>query len=93
MVHISEGQPCAAGGSRNGPRPVSLFGWMGLAAVCCLGLSPASAEEPRPPNILFLIADDLGWRNIGYHDSDIKTPVLDKLARLRCNAERLVDRR
>jgi arylsulfatase A-like enzyme len=38
------------------------------------------AAEPSPPNILFLIADDLGWRDIGYHDSDIKTPTLDKLA-------------
>jgi arylsulfatase A-like enzyme len=38
------------------------------------------AEEQRPPNILLLIADDQGWRDIGYHDSDIKTPVLDKLA-------------
>jgi arylsulfatase A-like enzyme len=40
-----------------------------------------AADEPkRAPNILLLIADDLGWRDIGYHDSDIKTPHLDKLA-------------
>jgi arylsulfatase B len=51
-------------------------------AALCLGTSGALAEEPkRPPNILLLIADDLGWRDIGYHDSDIKTPVLDKLGK------------
>jgi len=39
------------------------------------------AEKARVPNIVLILADDLGWRDIGYHDSDIKTPVLDKLAR------------
>src|SRR5437660_12844935 len=38
------------------------------------------AAESQPPNILILIADDLGWNDIGYQGSDIKTPVLDKLA-------------
>jgi arylsulfatase A-like enzyme len=42
---------------------------------------PAPADEPKsPPNILLLIADDLGWRDIGYHDSEVRTPNLDKLA-------------
>jgi arylsulfatase A-like enzyme len=40
----------------------------------------ASAETKRTPNFLILIADDLGWRDIGYHDSDIRTPHLDRLA-------------
>jgi arylsulfatase B len=55
---------------------------IGLAGLCCSAASAAAADEPkRPPNVLLLIADDLGWRDIGYHDSDIKTPVLDKLGR------------
>ena len=33
------------------------------------------------PNILFLIADDLGWADVGWHGSEIKTPNLDRLAR------------
>jgi arylsulfatase A-like enzyme len=51
-------------------------------AVLFAVASDAHAAEPlpRPPNILVLIADDLGWNDIGYHGSDIKTPVLDKLA-------------
>ncbi|XP_067939336.1 arylsulfatase B-like [Watersipora subatra] len=32
------------------------------------------------PNIVFIIADDYGWNDIGYHGSEIKTPSLDKLA-------------
>lgn len=34
-----------------------------------------------PPNLVFLIADDLGWADVGYHDSEIRTPVIDGLAR------------
>ncbi|XP_045173834.2 arylsulfatase J-like [Mercenaria mercenaria] len=32
------------------------------------------------PNILFILADDYGYNDIGYHGSEIKTPNLDKLA-------------
>jgi arylsulfatase A-like enzyme len=32
------------------------------------------------PNIIYIVADDLGWKDVGYHGSDIKTPNLDKLA-------------
>ena len=32
------------------------------------------------PNILFIFADDYGFNDVGYHGSEIKTPVLDKLA-------------
>ena len=34
----------------------------------------------KPPNIAFIIADDMGWADIGYHGSDVKTPHLDRLA-------------
>jgi N-sulfoglucosamine sulfohydrolase len=41
-------------------------------------LGPATAERP---NILLLIADDLGWRDLGcYGDRQIDTPNLDRLA-------------
>lgn len=32
------------------------------------------------PNILFLVADDLGWGDVGWHGSSIRTPNLDRLA-------------
>ncbi len=38
-------------------------------------------EEEKPPNILLIIADDLGWGDVSYHGSDIHTPNLDRLAR------------
>ncbi|UIE38558.1 arylsulfatase B [Leptodesmis sichuanensis] len=45
-------------------------GWFPLAA----------AEQPSRPNILYIMADDQGWKDVGFHGSDIKTPNLDRLA-------------
>src|SRR5690606_27918605 len=43
--------------------------------------SVSAQQETRPPNIVYIIADDLGWKDVGFHGSDIKTPNLDELAK------------
>ena len=43
------------------------------ASVALLAAAPARAEAPRP-HVVFLLADDLGWKNVGYHDGEAKTP-------------------
>jgi arylsulfatase A-like enzyme len=40
----------------------------------------APAEKKQPPNIVYVISDDQGWKDVGYHGSDIKTPNIDALA-------------
>ena len=68
-----------------------LLGSTTLAAASALGAAGpvklAQAQQPaasgRPPNILVVMGDDVGWFNIGaYHQGIMsgKTPNLDKLA-------------
>jgi arylsulfatase A-like enzyme len=49
--------------------------------IAALWLSvPAQAGASSKPNIVYILSDDQGWKDIGYHGSDIKTPNIDKLA-------------
>lgn len=44
------------------------------------GTPAAHAAAKDAPNIIIIMADDLGWNDVGYHGSDIATPHLDRLA-------------
>jgi arylsulfatase A-like enzyme len=50
-------------------------------SICLLILpSVVRAEEVKKPNILLILADDLGFSDLGCYGSEIATPNLDKLA-------------
>ncbi len=37
-------------------------------------------NDTNLPNMIVIIADDLGWNDVGYHGSEIHTPVIDRMA-------------
>ena len=53
--------------------------FLNLATVSCT--SATAMLTPRRPNILLILADDLGFSDIGCYGSEIETPNLDRLAR------------
>lgn len=45
-----------------------------------LGEGSETPPPPFQPHLIFILADDQGFRDVGYHGSEIRTPTLDKLA-------------
>lgn len=58
----------------------SIGGLFVLLVSLFVGPDPARAAEPPRPNILLILADDLGWSDPGCFGGEIRTPNLDALA-------------
>ncbi|CAG5118231.1 unnamed protein product [Candidula unifasciata] len=50
-----------------------------MLADVCSGKT-ARLTGKKPPHIVFIVADDLGWNDVGWHNTDMITPNLNWLA-------------
>ncbi len=62
---------------------MSFFRGMALLSCVALAWSAVDVEQAAAarPNILLVVADDLGWADVGWHNSKFRTPQLDRLVR------------
>lgn len=51
-----------------------------LISLLFLHIAHIESKKTTQPHILFILVDDLGWSDVGFHGSKIKTPNIDKLA-------------
>lgn len=52
-----------------------------IAMLVVIAAAPADAQDkPAKPNVLIILADDLGFADLGCYGGDIQTPMLDNLA-------------
>lgn len=55
---------------------------LGLAPVVWAGPPTSQPKETQPVNVILILADDLGWSDLGCYGSDLhETPHLDRLAK------------
>ncbi len=76
FLHRQRKMPSSLGGARvvllTAGLIVGLAGWRGSPSCC--------AATDRAPNVVILLADDLGWGAVSYHADWAETPNIDALA-------------
>lgn len=60
--------------------PNSLARFVAIVVLCSTFASSIIADDKRP-NVVMLLADDLGYQDVGCYDGPVRTPNIDALAK------------
>jgi arylsulfatase B len=77
----------SAGGSVRSVTAPAYAAWVLAGCLALVAASACSREGPThlprsaPPNLVLIVADDLGWMDVGYHGAEIPTPNIDRIVR------------
>lgn len=52
-----------------------------ISLLLVLAIGSRSDAEPKRPNIVLIMADDMGWSDLGCYGGEIETPHIDALAK------------
>src|SRR5688500_16525291 len=52
-----------------------------ILALGFLAVAWNAQGQQRKPNVVIIVADDLGWNTVGYHGGFVKTPNIDRIAK------------
>ncbi len=66
-------------GDKQRPMTFFLFFILIITVFSCSSSKNETPKAPKP-NFIIILADDLGWHDVGYHGSEISTPVIDNMA-------------
>lgn len=64
------------------------FFFFTLAMVGALPFSDRLVGAAERPNVVVILADDLGWNAVGYHSDWVRTPNIDRLANVGIDLDR-----
>lgn len=53
---------------------------LALALACSTPPPPPETDSTAKPNLVIIVADDLGYRDVGFHGGPIATPNIDRIA-------------
>ncbi|NLS97233.1 MAG: arylsulfatase [Planctomycetaceae bacterium] len=51
-----------------------------LLMICCLAATATGVRSAEKPNVVFILADDMGYSDLGCYGGEIATPNVDALA-------------
>ncbi len=62
-------------------RITSQAGFLAAWSAWAKPMATAQGQDSKTPNVVFIIADDMGWNDVGYNNPSMITPHIDQLAK------------